>query len=269
MTVAISYPGGLDLAVNAATAGPILGADIPARQGAVFLAAQRPVAAAAFSEPVAKTAPAALPKYAVIPTGDKAIAPAAERFMATRAGATEGRDPRCVPPGRGVPARGSDQGDRASRPLITPQQRAGRSITLRPASFCGQDRRHPVTLDRPVSCRATRRASRAMSIPASRVWNHVLRPVHDRGLRRVIHGHRCRLRRRDSDHLSYIRRALASLNDAGTSYRSATKCFASRRSNPARIRRTMSSGWPRITADVRTVPRATRPTTHPLSQTDV
>ena len=89
VTIAISYPGGLDLAVNAETAGPILGADIPARQGAVFLAAQRPVAAAAFSEPVEKTAPAALPKFAVIPTGDKAIAPAAERFMATRAGATK------------------------------------------------------------------------------------------------------------------------------------------------------------------------------------
>jgi pimeloyl-ACP methyl ester carboxylesterase len=89
VTIAISYPGGLDLAVNAKTAGPILGADIPARRGAVFLAAQRPVAAAAFSEQVAKTAPAALPKYAVIPTGDKAIAPAAERFMANRAGATK------------------------------------------------------------------------------------------------------------------------------------------------------------------------------------
>ena len=89
VTIAISYPGGLDLALKPETAGPILGADIPARQGAVFLAAQRPVAASAFSEPVEKTAPAALPKYAVIPTGDKAIAPAAERFMATRAGATK------------------------------------------------------------------------------------------------------------------------------------------------------------------------------------
>ncbi len=89
VTVAIPYPGGLDLAVNTATAGPILGADIPARQGKVFLAAQRPVAAAAFSEPVARTAPAALPKYAVIPTADKAISPAAERFMATRAGAKQ------------------------------------------------------------------------------------------------------------------------------------------------------------------------------------
>ncbi|MFG1820666.1 alpha/beta fold hydrolase [Kribbella sp. NPDC049174] len=88
-TTVISYPGGVDLALKPETAGPVLAADIPARQGAVFLAAQRPVAAAAFSEPVQETAPAALPKYAVIPTGDKAIAPAAERFMATRAGATK------------------------------------------------------------------------------------------------------------------------------------------------------------------------------------
>jgi len=88
-TNVISYPGGLDLALKPETAGPILAADIPAREGAVFLAAQRPVAAAAFSEPVQETAPAGLPKFAVIPTGDKAIAPAAERFMATRAGATK------------------------------------------------------------------------------------------------------------------------------------------------------------------------------------
>ncbi|MEV0800717.1 alpha/beta hydrolase [Kribbella sp. NPDC050281] len=88
-TNVISYPGGVDLALKPETAGPVLAADIPAREGAVFLAAQRPVAASAFSEPVQETAPAALPKYAVIPTGDKAIAPAAERFMATRAGATK------------------------------------------------------------------------------------------------------------------------------------------------------------------------------------
>lgn len=85
----ISYPGGVDLALKPETAGPILAADIPVRQGAIFLAAQRPVSAAAFTEPVQKAAPAALPKYAVIPTGDKAIAPAAERFMATRASAKQ------------------------------------------------------------------------------------------------------------------------------------------------------------------------------------
>ena len=88
-TTVISHSGGVDLALNPQTAGPVLAADIPARQAAVFIAAQRPVAASAFTEPVEKTAPAALPKYAVIPTGDKAIAPAAERFMATRAGATK------------------------------------------------------------------------------------------------------------------------------------------------------------------------------------
>jgi pimeloyl-ACP methyl ester carboxylesterase len=87
VTTTISYPGGLDLAVDPAGAGPVLAADVPARQAAVFVAAQRPIAASAFGEPVAETAPAALPKYAVIPTGDHAIAPAAERFMANRAGA--------------------------------------------------------------------------------------------------------------------------------------------------------------------------------------
>lgn len=85
---AISYPGGVDLALNPQTAGPVLAADVPARDGAAFIAAQRPIAASAFAEPVAETAPTALPKYAVIPTGDHAIAPAAERFMAQRAGAT-------------------------------------------------------------------------------------------------------------------------------------------------------------------------------------
>jgi pimeloyl-ACP methyl ester carboxylesterase len=86
-TTTISYPGGVDLAVKPDNARAVFAADIPARQAAIFVAAQRPVAAAAFGEPVEKTAPAALPKYAVIPTGDHAIAPAAERFMANRSGA--------------------------------------------------------------------------------------------------------------------------------------------------------------------------------------
>jgi pimeloyl-ACP methyl ester carboxylesterase len=86
-TTVISYPGGVDLAIKPDTARAVFAADIPARQAAVFVAAQRPVTASAFSEPIERTAPAALPKYAVIPTGDHAIAPAAERFMADRAGA--------------------------------------------------------------------------------------------------------------------------------------------------------------------------------------
>jgi pimeloyl-ACP methyl ester carboxylesterase len=87
ITTTISYPGGVDLAIKPDNARAVFAADIPAREAAIFVAAQRPVAAAAFGEPVEKTAPAALPKYAVIPTGDHAIPPAAERFMAKRAGA--------------------------------------------------------------------------------------------------------------------------------------------------------------------------------------
>jgi pimeloyl-ACP methyl ester carboxylesterase len=83
----IGYPGGLDLAIKPDNARAVFAADIPARQASAFVAAQRPVAAAAFGEPIERTAPAALPKYAVVSTGDHAIAPAAERFMANRAGA--------------------------------------------------------------------------------------------------------------------------------------------------------------------------------------
>jgi pimeloyl-ACP methyl ester carboxylesterase len=86
-TTVIPYPGGVDIAIKPDNARAVFAADIPARQAAVFVAAQRPVAASAFSEPIERTAPAALPKYAVIPTGDHAIAPAAEHFMADRAGA--------------------------------------------------------------------------------------------------------------------------------------------------------------------------------------
>jgi pimeloyl-ACP methyl ester carboxylesterase len=86
-TTIISYPGGVDLAAKPDNARAVFAADIPVRQANVFVAAQRSVAAQAFSEPVERTAPAGLPKYAVVPTGDHAIAPAAERFMANRAGA--------------------------------------------------------------------------------------------------------------------------------------------------------------------------------------
>lgn len=87
-TNTITYSGGVDLVVKPEVFHQVFSADLPARQAAVLGASQRPINAAAFGEPVAKTAPAGLPKYAVIPTGDKAIAPAAERFMAGRANAT-------------------------------------------------------------------------------------------------------------------------------------------------------------------------------------
>lgn len=87
-TTTITYPGGADVVVKPESFHAVFAADLPARQAAVLAASQRPVAAGAFTEPIQRTAPANLPKYALVPTGDHAIAPAAERFMATRAGAT-------------------------------------------------------------------------------------------------------------------------------------------------------------------------------------
>lgn len=87
-TNAISYPGGVDLVIKPESFRQVFAADLPARQAAVLGASQRPVNAAVFDEKVPASAPAALPKYAVVPTGDHAIAPAAERFMADRAHAT-------------------------------------------------------------------------------------------------------------------------------------------------------------------------------------
>ncbi|OKI48967.1 alpha/beta fold hydrolase [Micromonospora sp. CB01531] len=86
-TNVISYPGGADVVMKQESFRAVFAADLPARQAAVLGASQRPVAASVFTEPVPRTAPADLPKYAVVATGDHALAPAAERFMASRAGA--------------------------------------------------------------------------------------------------------------------------------------------------------------------------------------
>jgi pimeloyl-ACP methyl ester carboxylesterase len=84
-TNAISYPGGVDLVVKPESFHRVFDADLPSRESAVLGASQRPINAAAFDEKVETTAPAGLPAYAVIPTGDHAIPPAAELFMAKRA----------------------------------------------------------------------------------------------------------------------------------------------------------------------------------------
>ncbi|GAA1585726.1 alpha/beta hydrolase [Kribbella sancticallisti] len=88
-TNVITYPGGVDLVMKPGSFPTVFAADLSPREQAVLTAAQRPVAAAVFDEPVATTtAPASLPKYALVATQDKAIPPAAELFMAERAGAT-------------------------------------------------------------------------------------------------------------------------------------------------------------------------------------
>jgi len=86
-TNVIPYAGGADLVVKPESFHAVFDADLSNRQSAVLGASQRPIAAWAFDEKVPTSAPAGLPKYAVIPTADKAIAPAAEQFMAERAGA--------------------------------------------------------------------------------------------------------------------------------------------------------------------------------------
>ncbi|MET7276740.1 alpha/beta hydrolase [Kribbella sp. NPDC005582] len=84
-TNAITYPGGVDLVMKPDAFRWVFAADLPSRQAAVLASSQRPVSASVFAEEVEASAPAGLPKYAVIPGKDRAIPPAAERFMAERA----------------------------------------------------------------------------------------------------------------------------------------------------------------------------------------
>lgn len=86
-TNTITYAGGADLVMRPEAFRTVFAADLPRSEQSLLGASQRPIAAAAFTEPVAKSAPAALPKYAIVPSGDKAIAPAGELWMAQRAGA--------------------------------------------------------------------------------------------------------------------------------------------------------------------------------------
>ncbi|MFB6725390.1 alpha/beta fold hydrolase [Kribbella sp. NPDC056345] len=86
-TNAIVYPGGVDLVMKPDAFRWVFAADLPSRQAAVLASSQRPVSASVFTEKVDASAPAGLPKYAVIAGKDRAIAPAGERFMAERAGA--------------------------------------------------------------------------------------------------------------------------------------------------------------------------------------
>ena len=62
-------------------------ADLPTEQTAVMAAAQRPVAAAAFTEASGPPAWRTLPSWAVVATGDKAAGSDVVRSMAERAGA--------------------------------------------------------------------------------------------------------------------------------------------------------------------------------------
>jgi len=91
--VPLQYPGAdgkqaVEFALNPAVAGNAFAADVPAEQGAVIAAVQRPVAELAFSEPSGPPAWKRLPSWSIIPTEDKAAGTDILRSMAARAGST-------------------------------------------------------------------------------------------------------------------------------------------------------------------------------------
>jgi pimeloyl-ACP methyl ester carboxylesterase len=91
--VPLQYPAAngeqaTEFALNPAVARNAFAADVPAEQGAVITAIQRPVAELAFSEPSGAPAWKNLPSWAIIPTEDKAAGTDILRSMASRAGST-------------------------------------------------------------------------------------------------------------------------------------------------------------------------------------
>jgi pimeloyl-ACP methyl ester carboxylesterase len=82
-------PGGvLDAYIKPADFHNIMANDLPTWQAAQLAATQRPLAASALGEPSGAPAWATVPSWDVIGTADHAIPPAAQEFMAHRAGAT-------------------------------------------------------------------------------------------------------------------------------------------------------------------------------------
>jgi pimeloyl-ACP methyl ester carboxylesterase len=87
-THTVDTPAGPEIYVNTDSFRQVFAADRSVADAAVAAAEQRPILASAFTDKATTTAPAAIRKYAIVPTQDHAIAPAAEIFMAKRAGAT-------------------------------------------------------------------------------------------------------------------------------------------------------------------------------------
>lgn len=84
----VNVPGGVDLYIKPADFHAAFAADRTPAQAAVAAATQRPITQAAATEPAAASVPAGIPLYEIVANQDKMIPPAAERFMAQRAGAT-------------------------------------------------------------------------------------------------------------------------------------------------------------------------------------
>lgn len=82
-------PGGTDYDayVNPASFRAVFAADVPARTAAIMAAAQRPSTLATGLEPSGPPAWATIPSWYLVAEKDKVIPPAAQHFMADRAGA--------------------------------------------------------------------------------------------------------------------------------------------------------------------------------------
>ncbi len=79
------FPGGLDFYVNADPFRKIFAADLPAEETALLAAAQRPLAAAAFTDASGPPAWKTIPSWALVATQDNTIGTANTRFQARRA----------------------------------------------------------------------------------------------------------------------------------------------------------------------------------------
>ncbi|MEJ8633879.1 alpha/beta hydrolase [Streptomyces sp. MS2.AVA.5] len=77
---------GTDLYIQPAKFHDVFAADLPAKTAAVMSAAQRPIAASAFTDKALAAAWRTIPSWALVAKQDKSIAPDLERFEAERAG---------------------------------------------------------------------------------------------------------------------------------------------------------------------------------------
>jgi hypothetical protein len=85
---AVGAVGGPELLIDEVRFRETFCADVPVDMAATMAASQRPLAAAAIGEPLSVEGWSTRPAWYQIATLDNAIAPAAQRFMATRMDAT-------------------------------------------------------------------------------------------------------------------------------------------------------------------------------------
>ncbi len=81
-------PNDVDVYIKKANFRETFAADLPKKEAALMAVAQRPAAAATGSEPTTATAWRTIPSWYLVGRQDRTITPAAQRFMAHRAGST-------------------------------------------------------------------------------------------------------------------------------------------------------------------------------------